>query len=474
MLTREEGLSLPFFACSFGRFSISHEGSLHVFAHHMEIEMKTSSKVPLSSLSGLDLQTQGLSEGTTYLPLSMKLTLEFLIPLSLHIKGHDYVSNIISFRFDLDKTQSLKPILLQLRKKRPGLKMGLPVWAPWIPSYTPQRRKTIQMILLLWTIISIIWALCQLYQHIQLFRAVIQYTVNGIYTRFQPLWDALFFTFGISVDLLYALLQPLVEPLHVVIVTVSTPLYHLFTSLWTVSKSLYEVVIIPFTALWSTCSLLLGTFLAPFSTLFTTLMTPITSLVTTLWSISSTVVGSCSTLLGTLLTPVSTLLLNIGESCGTVWKTLIVPARALWLQFKVPFAVLWKMLSGPFMVLWNTIYKSFVSIFGNVFTAIRAPVHAVWKFVHTILSNASTFEYDAQKEKLAVIGRLASRKRSRSESNEINTLEVIGMNDVENMNDKVLHVPLGGDIVLDENEIPPLSSVIRRREHGANLNTPSE
>lgn len=62
------------------------------------------------------------------------------------------------------------------------LREGLPDWTPYIPHrvYTPAVRRLIELIITLYTIFSILWAVWQLYRHVDFIRAYVQPFIDAL------------------------------------------------------------------------------------------------------------------------------------------------------------------------------------------------------------------------------------------------------------------------------------------------------
>ena len=62
------------------------------------------------------------------------------------------------------------------------LREGLPDWTPYIPHrvYTPAVRRLIESVITLYTIFSILWAVWQLYRHVDFIRAYVQPIIDTL------------------------------------------------------------------------------------------------------------------------------------------------------------------------------------------------------------------------------------------------------------------------------------------------------
>lgn len=374
--------SAEFLSLHVGRFSHAVTGSLNLYNHVVEVEYTEDnlivqrSLIATSCVTGLDLQVQGLSEGTTYLPLTARLTIEFDQPLPIWIKGTEYRSMILSLKFDLDTVGELKSIVQRLQEYHGRkLKHGLPPWASWVPGYSPRRRRIIQTVLLLWTIFSVIWAFFQLYQHFKLFREVIAYVSDIIRLKFKPVWNVVHYLVGNTMYYVKAVLHPYLDPLHVLFVTASTPVLRIVSFYWSICKSVYQLLYLPLYAFGNGIYMVLSAVLSPFLVIYQ----------------------------------------YISAIFGAIGRSLLVPANTLWQFFRVPILSLWMLIRIPGILLYEL-------IFSILLPKIKAPLLVLYRICTNLVSKASRFEYDVQKERIAKIQRFAQRKSTNEPDSKVKTM----------------------------------------------------
>lgn len=120
---------------------------------------------------------------------------------------------------------------------------GLPFWASFIPwwAYSRKLRKTIQVALFIYTIFSVVWALWQLYRHVEVIRITLQPLVDLLEVYLKGIMDELDFYFEIITRLWTKFLSPLnilrhlfLVPLLNILIQTCTPLANISANLWNV------------------------------------------------------------------------------------------------------------------------------------------------------------------------------------------------------------------------------------------------
>ena len=135
--------------------------------------------------------------------------------------------------------------------RKTKLREGLPDWTPYIPHriYTPFVRKGIELAITIYTICSILWALWQLYRHVDFIRAYVQ-----------PLIDALKYHVELLdkwTQILNALFEEMtkqwlayIKPGCVILSSFASPLVAVGEQMWLVVSGLWSVVAVVFQPLY--------------------------------------------------------------------------------------------------------------------------------------------------------------------------------------------------------------------------------
>lgn len=297
----------------------------------------------MDALTGIDFVVEGVCEDTSYKPLELKVTLEF--NTGVRYAGH--VSRLIAMIMDVEHAVMIKSMIQSFQNHHGRqLKIGLPGWGRWIPWYTPLKRRMIQTIIFTWTIFSIIWAMTQLYQHFTLFRHLIKHLYGKVYHHVAPIWEK----FGLM-DLWLSckeLLLVLVEPMQVLFVAISSPLYRLVGIFWKMLLSMYRVMVMPVQSILSFVQYGLS---------------PVFAMVRSIWQVAYI-------FLKTILYPLQ-----------VIWRILYMPVQLLYTIVKEPLSKLFHVIKVPFRVAVDLTSK--------------------------VLSKSSSMEIDVQHERIEKIRRIA-------------------------------------------------------------------
>lgn len=139
---------------------------------------------------------------------------------SVHETGH--LRDILFF-LKRDDQGGVSQDSLFVRDKRPPqeeenpstpkltLVEGLPPWVLYIPwmVYSKRTRHILQRIIFIYTIISVLWAMWQLYRHVNVIRVVIQPIVAALKYYLLPLFDLLDWMFAVFTLWWHTFLSPL-------------------------------------------------------------------------------------------------------------------------------------------------------------------------------------------------------------------------------------------------------------------------
>ena len=213
---------------------------------------------------------------------------------SVHETGH--LRDILHFQncpcdLNLDSTASLKDQDTQDEKNtKPHLTLieGLPYWVYYVPwmIYSKRTRLFFQRLLFLYTLLSVLWALWQLYRHVNIIRVVIQpiivtlrYYLSSVvelfdwaFAVFTVWWHTLLSPLNVLGGLLLAPMLKLVTdlkwmvyPLYISVshlfrstglltffTSISSVLYFMLRHMGTVLWMLFQVLLKPLNYFWTT------------------------------------------------------------------------------------------------------------------------------------------------------------------------------------------------------------------------------
>ena len=131
------------------------------------------------------------------------------------------------------------------------LREGLPDWTPYIPHriYTPAVRKIIELIITFYTIFSILWALWQLYRHVDFIRAYIQPFIDALKYHVELMDKCIQFLNSLFEELTNQWLA-YVKPGYVILSSFASPLIAVGQELWSVICSISLAIAVVFRPLY--------------------------------------------------------------------------------------------------------------------------------------------------------------------------------------------------------------------------------
>ena len=119
------------------------------------------------------------------------------------------------------------------------LREGLPDWTPYIPHrvYTPAVRRVIELVITLYTIFSILWAVWQLYRHVDFIRAYIQPIIDALKYHVQLMDQCIQFLNNLFEEMTNQWLA-YVKPGYVILSSFASPLIAVGREMWSVIYSI--------------------------------------------------------------------------------------------------------------------------------------------------------------------------------------------------------------------------------------------
>ena len=119
------------------------------------------------------------------------------------------------------------------------LREGLPDWTPYIPHrvYTPTVRRIIELVITLYTIFSILWAVWQLYRHVDFIRAYIQPIIDALKYHVELMDKCIQFLNKLFEEMTDQWLA-YVKPGYVILSSFASPLITVGREMWSVIYSI--------------------------------------------------------------------------------------------------------------------------------------------------------------------------------------------------------------------------------------------
>lgn len=172
------------------------------------------------------------------------------------------------------------------------LREGLPDWVQYIPLkvYTPFFRGTIEFVLTFYTIFSILWALWQLYRHVDFIRAYVRPVIDMLISQIKSL-DKLIQVANTVFEEFTKQWLAYLKPVYVIMSSFATPLVACGKQVLMLLSSSLEVVRVTFQPLMSIfqpCFHVLGILFikAP-----TAVLKPMYDVFTAVWSVMRDILG---------------------------------------------------------------------------------------------------------------------------------------------------------------------------------------
>ena len=119
------------------------------------------------------------------------------------------------------------------------LREGLPDWTPYIPHrvYTPAVRKLIESVITLYTIFSILWAVWQLYRHVDFIRAYVQPIIDALKYHVELMDKCIQFLNSLFEEMTKQWLA-YVKPGYVILSSFASPLIAVGREIWSAFVSI--------------------------------------------------------------------------------------------------------------------------------------------------------------------------------------------------------------------------------------------
>lgn len=157
---------------------------------------------------------------------------------------------------DIDKEEQDKKLSLTFIE-------SLPFWVMYVPwwLYSSRLRKVIQFFILLYTIVSVVWASWQLYRHFNIIQVALQPIVDTLKWYLSDTMEVLDFIFEVLTHFWTTFLSPLnifrgiaLAPIINVLTRTFTPIMSVFVSLWRIftESNVVQLVISPLALVWQT------------------------------------------------------------------------------------------------------------------------------------------------------------------------------------------------------------------------------
>lgn len=134
-------------------------------------------------------------------------------------------------------TRGVADIAMPCSEKK--LREGLPDWTPYIPHrvYTPAVRKLIESVITLYTIFSILWAVWQLYRHVDFIRAYVQPIIDTLKYHVELMDKCIQFLNSLFEEMTKQWLA-YVKPGYVILSSFASPLIAVGREMWTAFVSI--------------------------------------------------------------------------------------------------------------------------------------------------------------------------------------------------------------------------------------------
>ena len=172
----------------------------------------------------------------------------YVAELTFHVNYTGQVRDVIrALRYSmLEDTapfnENNNEITMEGNKNAKKIREGLPEWVHWIPRklYTPGFRQFIETSILIYTVLSILWALWQLYRHVDFMRAYVQ-----------PILDLLRYHIRLMDKMMHVLNDVLekfterwfsyLKPGYVLLTSLASPLLSLVAPIWVSISSAVDI-----------------------------------------------------------------------------------------------------------------------------------------------------------------------------------------------------------------------------------------
>lgn len=131
------------------------------------------------------------------------------------------------------------------------LREGLPDWTPYIPHrvYTPAVRRLIELVITLYTIFSILWAVWQLYRHVDFIRAYVQPIIDTLKYHVELMDKCIQFLNSLFEEMTNQWLA-YVKPGYVILSSFASPLIAVGREMWTAFVSISAAFAVIFQPLY--------------------------------------------------------------------------------------------------------------------------------------------------------------------------------------------------------------------------------
>lgn len=115
------------------------------------------------------------------------------------------------------------------------LREGLPDWTPYVPHrvYTPAVRRLIESVITLYTIFSILWAMWQLYRHVDFIRAYVQPIIDALKYHVELMDKCIQFLNSLFEEMTKQWLAYF-KPVYVILSSFASPLIAIGQEAWSV------------------------------------------------------------------------------------------------------------------------------------------------------------------------------------------------------------------------------------------------
>lgn len=132
------------------------------------------------------------------------------------------------------------------------LREGLPDWTPYIPHrvYTPGVRRIIELMITLYTIFSILWAVWQLYRHVDFIRAYIQPIIDALKCHVELMDKCIQFLNNLFEEMTNQWLA-YVKPGYVILSSFASPLIAVGHEVWSVISTISLAFAVVFQPLYN-------------------------------------------------------------------------------------------------------------------------------------------------------------------------------------------------------------------------------
>ena len=146
-------------------------------------------------------------------------------------------------------TRRVADIAMPCSEKK--LREGLPDWTPYIPHrvYTPTVRRLIESVITLYTIFSILWAVWQLYRHVDFIRAYVQPIIDTLKYHVELMDKCIQFLNSLFEEMTKQWLA-YVKPGYVILSSFASPLIAVGQEMWTAFVSISAAFAVLFQPLY--------------------------------------------------------------------------------------------------------------------------------------------------------------------------------------------------------------------------------